>query len=233
MASPSKRERSRARMVGKWWVDYAAQSVIHALVAALAVEALLQIWHARAPDDRLALRLLGLGQPLVFTPLLFVLGPSRRGEEFHDRWALFASRRWEELPVLGTTAFHLAVGAAAVLGTLLFLMDLVPLLPGRRRELPPAAPVPLELEAALAEVAAARARRSRCSTARSCGRRSRTSSPTSARGIRPCPGWSWRRGRCSSSTRWRRWWRARSPATPSGAPTRPPGAIGSRWRARS
>ena len=146
-------------MVGKWWVDYAAQSVIHALVAALAIEALLQIWHARAPDDRLALRLLGLGQPLVFTPLLFVLGPSRRGEEFHDRWALFASRRWEELPVLGTTAFHLAVGAAAVLGALLFLMDLVPLLPGRRRELPPAAPAPLELEAALAEVAAARARR--------------------------------------------------------------------------
>ena len=52
-------------MVGKWWVDYAAQSVIHALVAALAIEALLQIWHARAPDDRLALRLLGLGQPLL------------------------------------------------------------------------------------------------------------------------------------------------------------------------
>jgi Zn-dependent protease with chaperone function len=143
-------------MVGKWWVDYAAQSVIHALVAALAIEALLRIWRARAPDDRLALRLLGLCQPLVVTPLLFLLAPARRGEEFHDRWAIFASRRWEDLPFLGTTAFHLAVGAAAALGTMLFLMDLVPLLPGRRRPLPPAAPAPPELESALAEVSAAR-----------------------------------------------------------------------------
>ncbi len=146
-------------MVGKWWVDYAAQSVIHAFVAALAIEALLRIWRARAPDDRLALRLLGLGQPLVVTPLLFLLIPARQGEEFHDRWAILASRRWEDLPFLGTTAFHVAVGAAAALGVMLFLMDLVPLLPGRRRRLLPAAPAPPELEAGLAEVAAAGAHR--------------------------------------------------------------------------
>ncbi len=55
-------------MPGKWF-DYFAQSMIHALVAALAAEALLRVWRARAPDDRLAVRLLGLGQPLLVTPL--------------------------------------------------------------------------------------------------------------------------------------------------------------------
>lgn len=140
---------------GKWWVDYAAQSVIHALIAALAIEALLRLWRARAPGDRLALRLLGLGQPLFVTPLLFALAPLRRGERFADLWALFAARRWQELPLLGTTAFHLGVALAAATGTALFVMDAAPLLPRRRRALPPAAPPPPALEAALADAVAA------------------------------------------------------------------------------
>jgi len=47
------------------WADYLAQSTTHALVAALATEALLQIWRVRAPADRLALRMTGLLQPLL------------------------------------------------------------------------------------------------------------------------------------------------------------------------
>ena len=136
---------------GKWWVDYAAQSVIHALVAALAIEALLRLWRARAPGDRLAMRLLGLGQPLVVTPLLFALVPVRRGERFADVWALLVARRWQDLPLLGTTAFHLAVALAAAAGVALFAMDALPLVPRRRRALPPAAPPPPALEAALAD----------------------------------------------------------------------------------
>ena len=149
-----------AMLDGKWF-DYAAQSVTHALVAALAIEALLRLWRVRAPDDRLALRLLGLGQPLLVTPALFFLAPQRAGEEFHDRWALLAARNWEEVSVLGLSAFHVGVVLLASLGTVLFLMDLGPLLRGRHHAPPPAAPAPPELEAALAEVARAHRRAAR------------------------------------------------------------------------
>jgi Zn-dependent protease with chaperone function len=147
-------------MPGKWF-DYAAQSMTHALVAALAIEALLRLWRVRAPDDRLALRLLGLGQPFVVTPLLFLLAPGRRAEEFHDRWALFSSRNWEEVSFLGVTAFQTFVVTMLALGLGLFLMDLVPLLRGQGGRPPPAAPAPPELEAALAEVSARYRRRAR------------------------------------------------------------------------
>ncbi|GEJ58239.1 M56 family metallopeptidase [Anaeromyxobacter diazotrophicus] len=136
---------------GKWWVDYAAQSVMHALVAALAIEALLRVWRARAPGDRLVLRLIGLGQPLVVTPLLFALAPLRRGERFADVWALLSVRRWQELSLLGASAFHLALGAALAAGVTLFAMDALPLLPRRRRALPAGAVPPPALEAALAD----------------------------------------------------------------------------------
>jgi Zn-dependent protease with chaperone function len=139
---------------GKWF-DYAAQSMIHALVAALAIEALLRLWRARAPDDRLALRLLGLGQPLIVTPALFLAAPQRGGEDFHDRWAIFSARNWEEVRFLGVSAFHAGVILMASIGAALFLMDLVPLLRGRRRALPPESPAPAELVALLAEIASA------------------------------------------------------------------------------
>jgi Zn-dependent protease with chaperone function len=135
------------------WVEYAAQSMAHALVAALAVEALLRVWRARAPDDRLALRALALCQPLAVTPAVVLLVPQRASEQFHDAWALFASRRWEELQVAGVSLLVLGVVAGAALGLALFLMDLVPLLSSRRRALPPASEAPPELAAALAEVA--------------------------------------------------------------------------------
>ena len=139
------------------WVEYGAQSLLHAFVAALAIEALLRVWRARAPDDRLALRALGLCQPLAVTPVLFFLAPQRSGEEFHDAWALFASRRWDEIRLAGVGLVEWGVLAAAALGLALFLMDLLPLLSGRRRSLPPPAPPPDALVEALHEIAGARA----------------------------------------------------------------------------
>jgi Zn-dependent protease with chaperone function len=139
---------------GKWF-DYAAQSMVHAFVAALAVEALLRAWHGRAPDDRLVLRLLGIAQPLLVTPALFLLAPQRQAEEFHDRWALFSARHWEELVVSGVSAFHAGVVFMGALGAALLLMDVVPLLRGTRRALPPASPPPPELVAVVARAAAA------------------------------------------------------------------------------
>jgi len=135
------------------WADYLAQSTTHALVAALATEALLQIWRVRAPADRLALRMTGLLQPLLVTPALW-LCERRQGEEFRDRWVLFASRRWEELSVAGSSAFSVFLWVVGALGTALLLMDLVPLLAGQRRGGPAASAAPEPLRA-LVEAAAA------------------------------------------------------------------------------
>lgn len=115
------------------WADLVEQSIVHALVAALAVEALLRVWRIESPGDRLALRLTALLQPLVVTPLL-ILAPWRADDEFHDRWTLFSGRHWEELRVLGVSLFDLFVLAMAAVGLFLFLLDLVPLLRGRRRD---------------------------------------------------------------------------------------------------
>lgn len=114
------------------WADLVEQSIVHALVAALVVEALLRLWRIDSPGDRLALRLTALLQPLLVTPLLVLL-PWRAEEEFHDRWALFAGRHWEDLRFLGASLFDLFVVAMASAGLLLFLLDLWPLLRGRRR----------------------------------------------------------------------------------------------------
>lgn len=140
-------------MPGKWF-DYCAQSMIHALVAALAAEALLRVWHARAPDDRLAVRLLGLGQPLLVTPLLFLLAPGRVGDDFRDRWALFSTRHWEEITFRGVSALLAGVTFLAAVGAFLFFMDFWPLLRARSHGLPPGAPPPPELTARVVEVAA-------------------------------------------------------------------------------
>jgi Zn-dependent protease with chaperone function len=139
---------------GKWF-EYAAQSMTHALVAALAIEALLRLWRARAPDDRLALRLVGLGQPLLVTPLLVLLVPQRAGEGFHEATALFASRHFAEVRFLGVSLLGGGVALAAALGTALFLMDALPLLVRGRRALPLGAPAPAPLVRALDDVAAA------------------------------------------------------------------------------
>jgi Zn-dependent protease with chaperone function len=115
------------RMPGRW-ADLFAQSIVHALVAALVVEALVRVWRVRMPEERLALRLAALVQPLAVTPALVFLSPLRAGEEFHDRWAVFSGRHWEDVQLLGRSVFVLFVVGMAAIGLALFLMDLLPLL---------------------------------------------------------------------------------------------------------
>lgn len=99
-------------------VDYAAQSITHAAVAILVVEALLRLWRIEAPDARVAFRLLPLLFPLVVLPAFLALAPARGTEAFQARWALFSSNRWGD-------AGAVALALAAALGTGLFLLDLV------------------------------------------------------------------------------------------------------------
>lgn len=134
------------------WVDLAAQSLTHAFVAALGVEALLRLWGARAPVDRLAARLVGLAQPLVVTPALFFLVPARTGDDYG--WALFSARHWSELEVGPIDALQAWVGLGALLGAALLMLDVVPLLTRRRQPLPAPAATPPALTATLSALAA-------------------------------------------------------------------------------
>ncbi len=114
------------------WVDYAAQAIFHTWVAALVLEALVRLWKVKNPRQRMALRLLALGHPLLVLPAFVFLVPVRATEWFRDGQALFAGRRWDELRLGGFGLFHVWLGAFVALGGALFLMDLVPLLLGRR-----------------------------------------------------------------------------------------------------
>jgi len=137
------------------WADLVAQSIVHALVAALAVEALVRTWRVGRPEERLGLRLAALAQPLAVTPALVFLAPLRDGEEFHVRWALFSGRHWEEVQLLGRSVFGLFVAGMAAMGLALFLMDLVPLLRRRSRSEAGEGDPPAEVSAEVARLAAA------------------------------------------------------------------------------
>jgi Zn-dependent protease with chaperone function len=133
------------------WADLAAQAIFHGLVASLFVEALVRSWRVREPRQRMALRLVGLGYPLVLFPAIVLLFPARGGEDFREAWALFAGRRWEEVRFLGVGLFHWWLAAFGALGAALFLGDLLPLLSARRRPGPAPAEPDAESAAALGE----------------------------------------------------------------------------------
>ncbi len=139
------------------WADLAAQAIFHTLVASLFLEALVRSWRVRDPGQRMALRLLALGYPLLVFPLLAFAVPLRGGDAFKE-WALFVGRRWDEVTFARISLFRAWVVGLGALGSALLLMDLVPLVRGRRRPRPaasrPDAATAAALDAALAPVAA-------------------------------------------------------------------------------
>ena len=136
------------------WAEIAAQAIFHTLVASLFVEALVRSWRVAEPRQRMALRLVALGYPLVVVPSLLSLFPFRLEEPFHDGLALLVARRWAEVRVLGVGLFQAWLATFAALGALLFLMDLLPLVRGGRKPRPePAAPDAVAAEV-IAEVPA-------------------------------------------------------------------------------
>jgi Zn-dependent protease with chaperone function len=133
------------------WAEISAQAILHTLVASLFVEALVRSWRVREPRQRMALRLVALGYPLVLFPALVFLFPLRGEEEFRDAWALFAGRRWDEVAFLGVGLFRWWLAAFAAAGATLFLFDLVPLVRARRRPRPVPATPDEESAAAIGE----------------------------------------------------------------------------------
>ena len=106
----------------------AAESILHGLVAALAVMAMLSAGRLRAPDTRLRFWLLAVGCSAVLAPLLGLLVPARQSEAFRDQWALFSGDRLSLLVWHGISAGPACALLLALVGFLVYLRDLVPFL---------------------------------------------------------------------------------------------------------
>ena len=105
---------------------FLAQSILHALLAALVVETLLRTWRVGDAVWRLRFRTVALAAPLAWLPALFLFARFRSSPLFVARWALFAGERWNLVRVgpsgLGDLILLLAAGA----GSALFLRDALP-----------------------------------------------------------------------------------------------------------
>lgn len=120
-----------------------AQSMLHGLVAAFFVEALLRRWRIQDAAWRLRLRVLALVVTAAAPPLFVFFAPFRQGAAFAARWALFAGDRWNELRVGDDGLGDLALLFSAAAGSALFLRDALPPLLDllrRTRPLPEAPP---------------------------------------------------------------------------------------------
>ncbi len=105
---------------------FLAQSILHGLIAAFFVEALLGRCRVGDAGWRLRFRALALAIPLLADPVLFAAAPFRESAAFAARWALFAGERWNQVRVGGVGLGSLALLGSAGLGSALFLRDAVP-----------------------------------------------------------------------------------------------------------
>ncbi len=95
---------------------FLSQSILHALVAALVVEALLRAWKVGDAAWRLRFRLLALAAPLLWLPALFFFAPFRSSPSFVAHAAIFAGERWNLVSIRGTGLGDLILLLAAGVG---------------------------------------------------------------------------------------------------------------------
>ena len=112
-------------------LSYAGQAILHAMIAALVVEALLRLWRVGDPGERLGLRGVALLGPLILTAAYMLLAPGRSTERFAERWAIFAGVHWDELRIGETGVASAATVVLSILGLALYLRDAVPFLADR------------------------------------------------------------------------------------------------------
>ena len=105
---------------------FLSQSILHAVVAAVFVEAVLRAWRIEDGAWRLRFRLLALTAPILWLPALWVVAPIRRSPVFVANWALFAGERWNQIRLGGTGLGDLLLLVACGTGSALFLRDAVP-----------------------------------------------------------------------------------------------------------
>ncbi len=119
-----------------------AQSILHALVAALFVEALVRRWRIEEARWRLRLRILALAVSAAGPPVLLLVAPFRQSAWFAARWALFAGERWDQVRVGGMGLGSLTLLVSCGLGSALFLRDALPPLADALRGSTPLPDVP-------------------------------------------------------------------------------------------
>ncbi len=103
-----------------------AQSILHALIAALFVEALLRRWRIEDAVWRLRLRILALAVSAAGPPVLLLVAPFRQSAGFASAWALFAGERWDQVRIGGLGLGSLTLLISCGLGSALFLRDALP-----------------------------------------------------------------------------------------------------------
>jgi Zn-dependent protease with chaperone function len=101
------------------------------------------------------LRLYVVAVPCLLLPAFELLAPQRHSVAFGDEWALFSTQRWAAVRLLGVGLDRVMFGAAAAVGGLLLVMDLVPWLRDRGDFAPPTVACPPEVSQTVARLAAA------------------------------------------------------------------------------
>jgi len=102
--------------------DLVAEVLVHSAIVAAVVQLVIRRVPVTSPPARLRYRVVTLVLPLATVSLYHLLAPGRTGPAFADI-ALFSTRQWTRLEVLGVTVRDLAMAPAIVLGSLLMLRD--------------------------------------------------------------------------------------------------------------
>ena len=104
----------------------AAETILHGLVAAVAVMLILGAGRIRDPQTRLHHWLLAMACPVLLTPLCWLVFPGRTDEHFREVWSLFSGSHFSFVAWRGLRAGRVAALALAIAGCLLYLRDLLP-----------------------------------------------------------------------------------------------------------
>jgi Zn-dependent protease with chaperone function len=102
--------------------DLVAEVLVHSAIVAAVVQLVVRRVPVTSPSARLRYRVVTLVLPIATVPLYHLLAPGRLEPAFADI-ALFSTRQWTRLDVLGVTVRDLAMAPAIVLGSLLMLRD--------------------------------------------------------------------------------------------------------------
>lgn len=112
-----------------WFIQYVFQSVLHSVLIALVVEALIRLWRIHRPEIRLRFLLLTLWMPVLAFPLFQLLYPERGSYRFREETALFDLNAWMLMRVwTGVHLWHLVLALMGLFAILFLVQDLVPIL---------------------------------------------------------------------------------------------------------
>ena len=109
--------------------QYLSQTILHSLLIALIVEAVMRSSHIQEPLLQIKFRSLSLLLPVLYLPVLYFSDPSRTSADFRRQVALFDSNQWLSLRLWGGVFLWHLVAVMVVLTVAFFLVkELVPVI---------------------------------------------------------------------------------------------------------